>query len=99
MLEGLGILTTRGVLVMMATKEDEIRFPALMLSGERTIKTSTNSLYSDFPRAIELVRSSLVKVEPLITHRFGLSGGVAAFEVATDKARTGAIKVLLDCQA
>jgi 2-desacetyl-2-hydroxyethyl bacteriochlorophyllide A dehydrogenase len=99
MLEGLRILATRGVLVMMATKEDEIRFPALMLSGERTIKTSTNSLYSDFPRAIELVRSGLVKVEPLITHRFALSDAVAAFQVATDKGRTGAIKVLLDCQA
>ena len=99
MIEGLRILATRGVLVMMATKEDEIRLPALMLSGERTIKTSTNSLYRDFPRAIELVRTGAVRVEPLITHRFALSDGIEAFEVATDKARTGAIKVLLDCQA
>ncbi len=99
MLEGLGMLATRGILLLMATKEDEIRFPALMLSGERTIRTSTNSLYSDFPRAVELVRSGAVRVDPLVTHRFALSDGVAAFEVATNKARTGAIKVVLDCQA
>ncbi len=99
MLEGLGILATRGVLVMMATKGDEIRFPALLLSGERTIRTSTNSLYRDFPRAMELVRAGAVRVEPLITHRFALSDGVEAFEVAADKAQTGAIKVILECQA
>jgi len=99
MLEGLGILATRGVLVMMATKDDGIRFPALMLSGERTIKTSTNSLYSDFPRAIDLVQSGAVEVAPLVTHRFALSDGVRAFEVAADKAQTGAVKVVLDCRA
>ena len=99
MLEALGILATRGVLVMMATKDDEISFPALLLSGERTIRTSTNSLYRDFPRAIELVRTGAVRIEPLITHRFALSDSVEAFEVAVNKARTGAIKVILDCQA
>ena len=98
MLEGLGILATRGVLVMMATKDDEIRFPALMLSGERSIKTSTNSLYSDFPRALDLVESGAVKVDPLISHRFALTDGLKAFEVATSKAQTGAVKVVLDCR-
>jgi 2-desacetyl-2-hydroxyethyl bacteriochlorophyllide A dehydrogenase len=98
MLEGLGILATRGVLVLMATKDEEIRLPALRLSGERSIKTSSNSLYSDFPRAIDLIRTGAVRVEPLITHRFALTDGVQAFEVAADKARTGAIKVLLDCR-
>jgi 2-desacetyl-2-hydroxyethyl bacteriochlorophyllide A dehydrogenase len=99
MLEGLGALATRGVLVMMATKDDEIHFPALMLSGERTIKTSTNSLYSDFPRAIDLVHSGAVRVDPLVTHRFALRDGVQAFEVAANKAHSGAIKVVLDCRS
>ena len=97
--EALGMLAARGVLVLLAAQGEEIRFPALALTKERAIKSSSNSLYSDFPRAIELVDSGAVQVEPLITHRFPLSEGVAAFEVACDKARTGAIKVVLDCQA
>jgi len=97
-LQGLGIMATRGVLVLMAAKDEEIRVPALLLSGERSIKTSTNSLYSDFPRAIDLVRTGAVRVEPLITHRFALTDAVEAFAVAADRPRTGAIKVLIDCR-
>jgi 2-desacetyl-2-hydroxyethyl bacteriochlorophyllide A dehydrogenase len=97
--EGLAVLATGGVLVLLAAQGEEIRFPSLMLARERAIRTSANSLYSDFPRAIELVASGAVRVEPLITHRFPLSAGVAAFEAASNKARTGAIKVVLDCRA
>ena len=73
-------------------------FPALLLSGERTIKTSTNAMYKDFPRAIELLASGLVKVDPIITHRFNLSDGVKAFETAINKAKNQAIKIVLDCK-
>lgn len=96
-LESLEILKKGGILVLMATKEDELRIPSLLLSGERTIRTSSNAMYTDFPRVIELVSSGQVKVDPLITHRFSLSDGVSAFETACNKSKTGAVKVILDC--
>jgi L-iditol 2-dehydrogenase len=98
-LESLKILKKGGTLVLMATKEDELRFPSLLLSGERTIRTSSNAMYSDFPRVIELVSAGQVKVDPLITHRFSLSDAVSAFETACNKSKTGAVKVIIDCQS
>ena len=97
-LESLKILNKGGTLVLMATKEDELSFPSLLLSGERTIRTSSNAMYTDFPRVIELVSAGQVKVGPLITHRFELSDAVKAFEVACNKSKTGAVKVIIDCQ-
>ena len=97
-LESLKILKKGGTLVLMATKEDELSFPSLLLSGERTIRTSSNAMYTDFPRVIELVSAGQVKVDPLITHRFELSDAVKAFEMACNKSKTGAVKVIIDCQ-
>lgn len=96
--ESLAIIKKGGAVVLLASKEDEIRFPALMLSGERTLKTSSNARYSDFGRALDMLAAGMVRVEPLITHRFGLAQAVEAFAVACDKAGTGAIKVILECQ-
>jgi 2-desacetyl-2-hydroxyethyl bacteriochlorophyllide A dehydrogenase len=96
--ESLGLLTNAGILVLMATKDKEIRFPALLLSGERTIKTSSNAMYADFARAIGLIAQGLVKVDPMITHRFSLDDGVKAFETACNKAQAQAIKIILDCE-
>jgi 2-desacetyl-2-hydroxyethyl bacteriochlorophyllide A dehydrogenase len=98
-LESLEMLKKGGTLVLMAAREDELSFPTLLLSGERTIKTSSNAMYTDFPKAIELVRAGRVRVDPLITHRFALSDALNAFEVACDKSETGAVKVIIDCQS
>ena len=98
-LESLQILKKGGTLVLMAAREDELGLPSLLLSGERTIRTSSNAMYTDFPKAIELVSSGQVKVDPLITHRFALSDAFNAFEVACNKNRTGAVKVIIDCQS
>lgn len=98
-LESLEILKKGGTLVLMATKDDELHFPSLLLSGERTIRTSSNAMYTDFPRVIELVAAGQVKVDPLITHRFSLSDAVDAFETACNKSKTGAVKVIIDCQS
>ena len=97
--ESLTVLKKGGTLVLLAAKEDEIRFPALLLSGEKAIRTSSNNLYADFPKAIELIARGLVRVTPLITHQFGLSQGIEAFAVACNKTETGAIKVIVDCQS
>lgn len=97
--ESLGILKKGGTLVLMATKQDDVRFPALLLSGERTIKTSSNAMYADFPRAIELLATGQIQVDPLITHRFSLTQALEAFSTACNKSKTGAIKIVLDCQS
>lgn len=96
--ESLQILKKGGTAVLMATKEDEIRFPSLLLSGERTLKTSSNAMYADFPRALELLATGTVEVTPLISHRFGLSQALEAFEVVCNKRETAAIKVIIECQ-
>jgi 2-desacetyl-2-hydroxyethyl bacteriochlorophyllide A dehydrogenase len=97
-LESLEILKKGGTLVLMATKDDELHLPSLLLSGERSIRTSSNAMYTDFPRVIEMVSAGQVKVDPLITHRFSLSDAVGAFETACNKSKTGAVKVIIDCQ-
>ena len=71
-IESLALLKNAGTVILLATKNKEISFPALSLSGERTIKTSTNAKYTDFSRAMGLLASGLVKVDPMITHRFDL---------------------------
>lgn len=98
-IQALGLLDNAGIQVLVATKGEEIRFPSLMLGGERTIKTSTNSLYSDFPKAIELLASGRVVVDPMVTHRLKLSEAVQAIHLADDKAGAGAIKVVVDCRS
>jgi L-iditol 2-dehydrogenase len=54
---------------------------------------------SDFPRAVELLETGMVKVDPLVTHRFPLSQALDAFAVACSKDQNGAIKIVIDCQS
>ncbi len=96
--ESLSILKNKGTAVLMATKNREINFPALLLSGERTLKTSTNAMYSDFTRCIGLLSDGLVRIEPMITHRFDLLDGLKAFETACNKSQTKAIKIVINCE-
>ncbi|MBU4397778.1 MAG: alcohol dehydrogenase catalytic domain-containing protein [Planctomycetes bacterium] len=97
-LESLQMLASMGVLVLMATREKEFVVPSLMISGERAIKTSANALLSDFPKALDLLEMGMLKVDPLVTHRFPLSRAMEAFSVACNKDRHGAVKIILDCQ-
>ena len=55
--------------------------------------------YTDFPRAIGLLESGLVKVEPMITHTFSLSEGVEAFDIACNKALSQAVKIIINCES
>jgi len=99
--QSLRMLRKGGTLVLLATKDKQISFPALLLSGERgerTIRTSSNAYYSDFPRALEMLASGIVKVDPLISHRLPLTSALDAFQIACNKSQSGAIKVVLDCR-
>jgi threonine dehydrogenase-like Zn-dependent dehydrogenase len=96
--ESLELLKNTGIAVLLATKDDNISFPSLLISGERTIKTSTNAMYSDFQRAIDLLSTGLVNVDPIISHRFNLSDGVSAFETVINKAQNQAMKIIINCE-
>lgn len=97
--ESLQMLANAGILVLMATKEKEFSVPSLLISGERAVKTSANAMLADFPRAVQMLESGMLKVDPLVTHRFPLSQALEAFRVACNKDEHGAIKIVLDCQA
>jgi threonine dehydrogenase-like Zn-dependent dehydrogenase len=92
------MLASNGVVVLMATKDKEFTIPSLSLSGQRTVKTSSNALFRDFPKAMQLLQAGLVKVDPLVTHRFPLSRALDAFAVACNKEQHQAIKIVVDCQ-
>ena len=96
--QSLRMLRKGGTLVLLATKDKNISFPALLLSGERTIRTSSNAYYSDFPRALAMLASGIVRVDPLISHRLPLTSALDAFQIACNKSKSGAIKVVLDCR-
>jgi len=93
--EALALLRRGGRAVLMAHPSDAVPVDTRLLSGERSLLTSANNPYPDFPAAIELVDSGRVRVDPLITHSFPLEQAVAAFAVAEDKEKHGAIKVLI----
>jgi 2-desacetyl-2-hydroxyethyl bacteriochlorophyllide A dehydrogenase len=97
--ESLKMLAPAGVVVLMATKDPQITIPSLAISGERTVKTSSNALLSDFAKAVELLEAGMLNVAPLVTHRFPLSRALDAFAVACDKQGSKAIKIIVDCQS
>lgn len=49
----------------------------------------------EYASALELARSGTVSLEPIVTHRFELESIVEAFETASDRARSGAVKVIV----
>ena len=93
--QGLGMLARGGRLVAVAIKPEEIRVPAALISGERTLTTTANSPYPDFQHAIDLMASGRLQVSPMLTHAFPLERGLEAFETALHREETGAVKVII----
>jgi L-iditol 2-dehydrogenase len=93
--DGLGLLEKSGSLVLLAVHEGGISVSPTWFSGERRILSSANNRYADFPRAIELMASGAIAVEPLITHRFPLAEAQEAFRVMLHKEQQRAYKVIL----
>lgn len=96
--EALRLTRKGGRVTLLAVKDEALRISAAEIGGEKAVMTSANAHFTDFYQAVDMVASGLVKVDPLITHRFALRDGIEAFRVACDKENTGAIKIVLDCR-
>jgi threonine dehydrogenase-like Zn-dependent dehydrogenase len=93
--QGLDLLEKRGTVVLLAVHDANLSVRGTALSGERSIKTSSNNRYADFPRAIELLSKGAVLTEPLVTHRFPLRDVGKAFDVMLRKDAERAFKVVI----
>ena len=94
-MDGLRLLAPSGRLVLLAVHESAPVIPPLTLSGERSVVSSANNLYREFPEAIDLMASGAVRVAHLVTHRFPLERAETAFRLLADTGRSEAFKVVL----
>lgn len=84
-----------GKLILLAEEADSFSIPTNLLTGERSIITSANSTYPNFQESLDLLVSGKVHPQKIITHKFPLSEAKKAFEVAANKDKYEAIKVLI----
>jgi threonine dehydrogenase-like Zn-dependent dehydrogenase len=84
-------LRPRGVLVMKSTYAGQLSVDASALVVDEI--TLVGSRCGPFPPALRLLAAGLVQVEPLVTARYPLAEGLAAFARAGEK---GVLKVLLE---
>ncbi|KAI9806509.1 MAG: L-arabinitol 4-dehydrogenase [Piccolia ochrophora] len=81
-----------GKVFVIGVGKNEITIPFMRLST-REVDLQFQYRYSNtWPRAIRLVKSGVVDLSKLVTHRFDIEDAVKAFETAADP-KTGAIKV------
>jgi len=93
--DGLTALAKSGTLVNLAVHGGEYSFDGLSLGSERSIRTSSNSLFSDYGKAIRLVASGAVNLTVMVTHRFPLDDVPRAFGLLLEKERHAAVKALI----
>jgi L-iditol 2-dehydrogenase len=81
-----------GTVFVIGVGKDEIKMP-FMRCSVREVDLKFQYRYANtWPRAIRLLKSGLVDLKKLITHRYTLDQAVDAFKTAADP-KTGAIKV------
>ncbi len=93
--DGLAALARSGTLVNLAVHGGEYSFDGLSLGSERSIRTSSNSLFSDYGKAIRLAASGAVNLSVMITHRFPLDEVPRAFDLLMEKERHAAVKAVI----
>ena len=93
---GLSLLAPGGTMMLMAGAAPGLTLTPGCLAGERTLTTCSNNLYEEYFIGLRLLAEGRVRVAPMITHRFPLDDVARAFEVATQKHETGAIKVVIE---
>ncbi|MBI5119347.1 alcohol dehydrogenase catalytic domain-containing protein [Candidatus Poribacteria bacterium] len=94
--KGVALLAEGGTLVNMAVHDMNLTLNSLDIGSERSIKTSCNFLPEEFPLSLSLVESGQIDVKPWITHRFPLREISKAFDVALNKEKHGAFKVIIE---
>lgn len=94
--EGLKMLRRGGKELLFAGLLHTLKdFDMMLLGGEREITSTANNQPEDYPIGVKLMAEGKVKAKPFITHEFPLDEYAKAFEVALNKGKYGAIKVLM----
>jgi len=83
-----------GTVFVIGVGKNEIKLP-FMRCSTREVDLKFQYRYANtWPRAIRLLKSGLIDLKKLVTHRFPLEDAINAFKTASDP-KTGAIKVLI----
>jgi L-iditol 2-dehydrogenase len=85
-----------GTVFVTGVGKNEIQVPFMQLSTREVDLKFQYRYCNTWPRAIRLLKSGLVSVKKLTTHRYKLEDALEAFKTAADP-KTGAIKVQIQC--
>ena len=89
---GVTCLRPRGTLVQLGLGGD-MTVPMQMMTAKEITLRGSFRFHDEFATAVQLMQAGLIKVDPLITHRFDVAQAQDAFETASD--RSNAMKVQL----
>ncbi|KAF2017783.1 GroES-like protein [Aaosphaeria arxii CBS 175.79] len=81
-----------GKVFVIGVGKNEIKIPFMRLSTREVDLQFQYRYCNTWPKAIRLVKSGVIDLKKLVTHRFKLEDAVEAFKTASDP-KTGAIKV------
>lgn len=81
-----------GKVFVIGVGKNEIKVPFMRLSTQEIDLQYQYRYANQWPKAIRLVKSGVIDLKKLVTHRFGIEDAIRAFETAADP-KTGAIKV------
>lgn len=94
--QGLAMLGHQGTLVNLATKAVDVTWRLTDLGAERSVRSSSNALETDFQVAVEVLVSGQILAEPWITQRVSLDETPATFQLLLDKEASGAFKAVVE---
>jgi L-iditol 2-dehydrogenase len=81
-----------GKVFVIGVGKNEMKIPFMRLSTREVDLQFQYRYCNTWPKAIRLVKSGVIELSKLVTHRFQLEDAVQAFKTAADP-KTGAIKV------
>ncbi len=83
-----------GTVFVIGVGKNEIKLPFMRCSTREVDLKFQYRYCNTWPRAIRLLKSGLIDLKKLVTHRYALEDAIEAFKTARDP-KTGAIKVLI----
>lgn len=90
---GIAALRPRGVIVQLGLSGD-MPVPMMQVTAKELELRGSFRFHEEFAVAVDLMRSGLIDVKPLLTHSFGLDDFAAAFATALDRGQS--MKVQID---